>query len=105
MVSAGSMIGKDILPFCVAQGDRAHLRGLNLIGLRRSGMKPPAIRALKDAYATLFHEGLRLEEAAAKLRAAGPTPEVAEVLDFIAGSKRGITRAKAGAAEAEEAEA
>ncbi|MBI5238866.1 MAG: acyl-ACP--UDP-N-acetylglucosamine O-acyltransferase [Elusimicrobia bacterium] len=104
MVSAGSMIGKDVPPFCVAQGDRAHLRGLNLVGLRRSGLKPPAIRALKDAYATLFLSGLRLDEAAAKLRAAGPTPEVAEMLDFIAKTKRGVTRPLSGKAEEEEAE-
>ncbi|MDD5629980.1 MAG: acyl-ACP--UDP-N-acetylglucosamine O-acyltransferase [Elusimicrobia bacterium] len=104
MVSAGSMIGKDVPPFCVAQGDRAHLRGLNLIGLRRSGLKPPTIRAMKEAYVTLFKEGLRLEEAVAKLRAAGPIPEVAEMLDFIAKSKRGVTRPLAGKAEEEEAE-
>jgi len=102
MVSAGSMIGKDIPPFCVAQGDRAHLRGLNLVGLRRSGLAAAAIRALKNAYTALFSEGLRLEEAVAKLRAAGPTPEVGEMLDFVSKSKRGVLRPKAGAAEAEE---
>ena len=103
MVSAGSMIGKDIPPFCVAQGDRAHLRGLNLIGLKRAGFAPAAIRELKDAYAALFQPGLRLEEAAAKLRASGPGPEVTEFLEFISQGKRGITRPKAGAVEEEEA--
>lgn len=104
MISAGSMIGKDVPPFCVAQGDRAYLRGLNLVGLRRSGLTPQSLRALKNAYATLFSEGLRLEDAAAKLRASGPTSEVAELLDFIAKSKRGLTRPRAGAAAAEEVE-
>jgi len=102
MISAGSMIGKDVPPFCVAQGDRAHLRGLNLVGLRRSGMKPPTIRAMKDAYVTLFQSGLRLEEAVAQLRAASPIPEVAEILDFIAATKRGVTRPLSGRPEAEE---
>lgn len=92
MSGAGSMIGKDILPFCTAQGDRAHLRGLNLVGLRRAGFKPPTIRALRTAYATLFLKGLRLEEAVALLRAANPIAEVCEMLDFIAAAKRGITR-------------
>ena len=102
MVSAGAMVGKDIPPFCMAQGDRARLRGLNAIGLRRAGFSPAAIRALKDAYLELFRPGLRLEEAAARLRAAAPTPEVAELLDFIAAGTRGILRPRSGAADAED---
>ena len=105
MTSAGSMIGKDILPFCTAQGDRAHLRGLNLVGLRRAKFPPTTIRAIRDAYATLFLQGLRLEEAVAQLRAADPIPEVTEMLDFIAAGKRGILRPLSGAAESAEVEA
>jgi UDP-N-acetylglucosamine acyltransferase len=103
MISAGSMVGKDVPPFCTAQGDRAGLRGLNLVGLRRSGLAPQAIRAIKNAYAALFNAGLRLEEAAAQLRDAGPTPEVAEMLDFISQGKRGILRPQTAAAEDAEA--
>ncbi len=94
MISGGSMIGKDIPPFCLAQGDRAGLRGINLVGLRRSGLPPQTIRAIKNAYTTLFNEGLLLREAVAKLRSACPTPEVTEILDFIYKSKRGIMRPK-----------
>ncbi|MDD5655892.1 MAG: acyl-ACP--UDP-N-acetylglucosamine O-acyltransferase [Elusimicrobia bacterium] len=105
MTSAGSMIGKDILPFCLAQGDRASLRGLNLVGLRRAGLAPAAIRALRNAYRTLFLRGLRLEEAVKTLRAAPSTPEVAELLDFIASAKRGILRGARAAGVGEEAAA
>jgi len=101
MISAGSMIGKDIPPFCTAQGDRASLRGLNALGLRRAGFAPAAVRAVKNAYVTLFHSGLRLEEAVAKLRSESPGPEVAELLDFISCSQRGIMRPASGAAEGE----
>jgi UDP-N-acetylglucosamine acyltransferase len=103
MISAGSMVGKDVPPFCTAQGDRAGLRGLNLVGLRRSGLAPQSIRAIKNAYAAIFNEGLRLEEAVARLRGAGPTPEVSELLDFISTGKRGILRPRAAASEEEEA--
>ncbi len=102
MTSAGSMIGKDILPFCTAQGDRSSLRGLNLVGLRRAGFKPPAIRALRNAYAVLFLKGLRLDDAVAQLRAASPPPEVCEMLDFIATTKRGILRPAGGASALDE---
>jgi UDP-N-acetylglucosamine acyltransferase len=102
MISAGSMVGKDIPPFCMVQGDRARLRGLNTIGLRRAGFQPDVIRALKNAYVAIFQSGLRLEEAAAKLRAEAPRPEVVEFLDFISQGKRGITRPRAGAGSQEE---
>jgi UDP-N-acetylglucosamine acyltransferase len=105
MISAGSMVGKDIPPFCMAQGDRASLRGLNSLGLRRSGFSPAAIRSVRNAYVSLFRPGVRLEEAVAQLRAGSPIPEVAEMLDFISGGKRGILRPRSGAAEEEEVEA
>lgn len=54
MLSAGSKVGADVPPFCLAQGDRAHLRGLNLIGLQRAGFSEDAIRNLKRAYRHLF---------------------------------------------------
>ena len=38
----------------------------------------------------------------ARLRAAAPTPEVAELLDFIAAGTRGILRPRSGAANAED---
>lgn len=101
MISGGSMIGKDVPDFCTCQGDRATLRGLNLLGMRRAGMGRETVAAVKEAYKTLFLSGLRLEEAAARLRGAGPLPEVAAMLDFIEASKRGVMRPAVGA-EAEE---
>ncbi len=105
MTGGGSMVGKDIIPFGMVQGDRATLRGLNFLGLRRAGFKPPTVRALREAYAELFLRGLRLEEAVAKLSAANPLPEVREILDFITSAKRGITRPAGDSSEKEEVEA
>jgi UDP-N-acetylglucosamine acyltransferase len=105
MTSAGSMIGKDIPPFCMAQGDRAHLRGLNLVGLRRAGFSPATVRNLRNAYKTLFLQGLRLDEAIAKLRQSRPSAEVLEMLDFIVQAKRGILRPLGSGSAAEEVEA
>jgi len=103
MIGAGSMVGKDVPPFCTCQGDRATLRGLNLIGLRRAGFAHSAVSAVKAAYKTLFLSGLRLEEALAQLRASKPGPEVAELLSFIEGiGKRGVMRAASGESAEEE---
>lgn len=101
MVGGGSMAGKDLPPFCMCQGDRATLRGLNLLGLRRAGLPREVVSAIKDAYKTLFMSGLRLEEALARVKASGPPPQVLEMTDFIERSKRGVMR-PATAAEAEE---
>jgi UDP-N-acetylglucosamine acyltransferase len=94
LCAAGAMVSMDVPPFCVAAGDRAHLHGLNLIGLRRRGFAAGTIRALKRAYRLLFHDarGPR-RDAVARVRAAlGDVPEVARVLDFLAASRRGVAR-------------
>jgi UDP-N-acetylglucosamine acyltransferase len=48
---------------------------------------------LKRAYKTLYRKGLGLEEALEELKAqVAACPEVRQILDFIARSKRGIIR-------------
>lgn len=101
MASGGSMIGKDVPPFCTCQGDRATLRGLNNVGLRRSGMTRETIGAIKDAYKTLYMSGLLLADALKKLQASGGPAEVLEMAAFIERSKRGVMR-PAGGSETEE---
>jgi len=103
MLGGGSMLNKDVPHFCTCQGYPANLRGLNMLGMRRAGFSREAMSAVKDAYKTLFLSGLRLEEAVAKLRDAGPGKEVSEMLTFIENSKRGVMRPAAGVKEEEEA--
>ena len=102
MIGGGAMLGKDLPHFCMAQGDRATVRGLNLLGLRRAGFDRSVVTAIKEAYKTLFMSGLRLEEAVAKLKASSPVPQVMEMLEFIERSKRGVARPASAALAAEE---
>ncbi|MBI5201516.1 MAG: acyl-ACP--UDP-N-acetylglucosamine O-acyltransferase [Elusimicrobia bacterium] len=96
MLGGGSMNGQDVLPFCNTQGDRAQLRGLNILGMRRAGISRDAMSAVKDAYKTLFMQSLTMADAVAKLKAGNPCPEVQEWIRFIeAPSKRGLMRAAA----------
>ncbi len=44
----------DAPPFTIAGGNRAHLFGLNLVGLRRRGFSDARIARLADAYRVLF---------------------------------------------------
>jgi UDP-N-acetylglucosamine acyltransferase len=104
MISGGSMVGKNILPFTTAQGDRAVLRGLNMLGMRRGGFSREAMGAVKDAYKSLFMAEGGFDENVAKLKASNPCKEVKEWLDFIdASGKRGVMRPAVGVTEIEEA--
>jgi UDP-N-acetylglucosamine acyltransferase len=93
ILGAGSMVSKDVPPFCNATGDRARLRGLNLEGLRRRGFTQNAIDALRKAYRIIFQSKLKTKEALEKVRReVSPTAEIDLLLNFIAHSQRGICR-------------
>ncbi|MBI4387401.1 MAG: acyl-ACP--UDP-N-acetylglucosamine O-acyltransferase [Elusimicrobia bacterium] len=102
MLGGGSMVNMDIPSFCMCQGDRAKLRGLNLLGMRRAGLSRETVAAIKDAYKTLFLSGAPREAALAQLKAGSPFPEVQEMVSFIERSKRGITRPAVGEEAQEE---
>jgi UDP-N-acetylglucosamine acyltransferase len=93
MVGGGGMAAQDVPPFTIAQGDRARLFGLNIVGLRRNGYSLDVITALKGAYRELFNQGLPLRIALEQVREVyAEVAEVAEVVRFIEGSSRGICR-------------
>ena len=93
ILGAGSMVSKDVPPFCNATGDRARLRGLNLEGLKRRGFTTAAIDALKKAYRIIFQSKLKTKDALEKVRREiSPTAEIDILLAFIAQSQRGICR-------------
>lgn len=92
-VAGGAMVAMDVPPYCTAQGDRAELMGLNTVGLSRQGFTDEQIGRIKEGYRILFRSKLGLNEALAKLRAEyGGHSEIDLLLNFIASSKRGITR-------------
>lgn len=104
-IGAGSMVSLDVPPYCLASGDRAHLYGLNVIGLKRRGLQPPQLAALKKAYRTFFTEGFPLKDALARVHQERPSfPEVAHLAEFIACSQRGICRPRGQADPEGEAE-
>jgi len=89
MIGGASALAQDIPPFCLAEGNRANLRGLNLTGLRRH-MAREDINELKLAYRELFEEGNPMQEAAKNLFEKSNSDRVKELCKFIMTSKRGI---------------
>ncbi len=100
MVGGNAKVVQDCLPFVITDGHPARARGLNVVGLRRAGVAPPQLQALKEAYRLLVRSGLRLEPALERM-AALRDPLVDEVIAFVRGSRRGF--AHAGQGEAAEA--
>jgi UDP-N-acetylglucosamine acyltransferase len=92
-VAGGAMVVMDVPPYCMAQGDRAELVGLNIVGLERHGFTEDQIGRIKEAYKILFRSKLQIAEALARLKAEfGGQPEIDHLVDFISQSKRGLTR-------------
>jgi UDP-N-acetylglucosamine acyltransferase len=94
MIGGCSAVGRDVPPFMRAAGGyRAHLYGLNSIGLKRQGFTHERISALKQAYELLFRSGLMMADAIKRTRDEfKDQPDVQEVVDFVEGTKRGICR-------------
>lgn len=106
MLGGGAMVVQDVPPFCVVQGDRAGLAGLNVEGLRRRGLSEDDVRTLRGAYRTLFRSGLTARDAIRKLReeqALGGAVE--HLLQFVETSKRGICRLRGEAGDDADPEA
>ena len=99
-IGRGAMIGgmsgveNDVIPYGLVMGERASLRGINVVGLKRHGVPREAIHALRDAYKRLFENGAtgtaaeRLTEVAA---GCGDNVIVGELVAFMrAESSRGL---------------
>lgn len=98
LLAGGAMVSQDVPPYCIATGDRAHLNGLNLIGLKRRGFTSEDISTLKKAYRTVFAEGLPLKEAIIRLREEYETSAViAHLIAFLEESQRGVCRPRGNA--------
>ena len=93
MVAFGVRVVKDIPPYVLAGGFPAQFEGLNSVGLRRRGFSREAIEQLDQAYAAIYRRGMNVSQGVEWIKAnMEMTIEVKAVLDFVAGSKRGIVK-------------
>jgi len=93
IIGGCSKVVQDIPPYMMADGHPAAVRGVNIEGLKRRKLGPEAIREIKAAYRTIFHSGLNVSAALARLKEMYPSSEcVAAILRFIEASTRGIAK-------------
>ena len=88
-----SKIVQDTPPFMMVDGNPARVRHINQVGLERAGIAAETIRAIKDAFRVLYRSNLNTAQALQELQKdfAGNS-EIAELIEFIATSQRGIIR-------------
>jgi UDP-N-acetylglucosamine acyltransferase len=88
-----SVVLQDVPPYVTASGNPARPFGINAEGLKRRGFSADSITGLKRAYRTLYRSSLTLEQARLRLAQDAQTcAEIRLLLDFLAGSTRGIVR-------------
>jgi UDP-N-acetylglucosamine acyltransferase len=93
-ISGGSMIGKDVPPFCLVMRNPAQYAGINSIGLKRSKFTSDEIHMIQDVYRIIFsNNGLNTSQALQKIEEEIPVSELRNyILDFVKTSERGIIK-------------
>ncbi len=88
-----SKIVQDVPPFMIADGNPAEVRGVNLIGLERNGFPPESVKLIKEAFRLIYRSKLNTRQAMEAVREQLPaSAEITQILEFVAGSERGIIR-------------
>jgi len=82
----GGMTGleNDLIPYGMAIGNRAHLAGLNLVGLKRRGFSRDQIHALRNAFKALFSGDGNLKSRLSTVESDyAADPNVMKIIEFI----------------------
>src|SRR6195256_28181 len=88
-----SKIVQDVPPFMIADGNPAKVRGINVVGLERSGFAPETIKAIKEAFRLIYRSKYNTRQAVDAIQQELPaSAEISQIVEFIQNSERGIIR-------------
>ena len=91
MVGGASRLIQDAPPYMRTAGNPAMVRGVNSIGLRRSGFTPRERKELKEVYRLLYRSDLNISQVLDTLRdQVNSNAQITHIVRFIEGSKRGL---------------
>ena len=91
MIGGASAVHRDVPPFTVAQGNRAKLEGINIVGLKRRGFSREVIKDLTTAFEMVFKTDEPLQVSLKKIEEEfSEVREVLEFAEFIRNTRRGI---------------
>ena len=93
MVAGGSLVRKDVPPFCKAGKEPLSFKGVNTIGLKRRNFNSENINQIQNIYRIIYLEGRNTSQAINKIENdIKDSNEKKVVLDFIKNSDRGIIK-------------
>jgi len=92
LLAAGAMVSQDVLPYCCVSGDRARVRGINRVGLKRAGIEPEVRTLLARAVRRLLSAATLAEGVDAVRAEGGEHVFVARLVAFALSSNRGLCR-------------
>jgi len=91
MIGGGYRVAKDVPPYIRSGREPMVFEGLNSVGLRRRGFTREAIDIIDKAYFLIYQSNLNVSQAVVRIKEElEQTPEIQNIIDFIATSKRGI---------------
>ncbi|KEJ88370.1 UDP-N-acetylglucosamine acyltransferase [Sulfitobacter donghicola DSW-25 = KCTC 12864 = JCM 14565] len=83
IIGAVTMVTNDVIPYGLVQASRGHLDGLNLVGLKRSGVARSDITALRAAFQMLAQGEGTFHDRAERLGAETESEYVREIVEFV----------------------
>ena len=91
MLGGGAIATKDVPPFCMLKNaEHNTIIGLNVVGMRRSGMSYEDRKAVQRAFKVLFLSGFNASQAKGRLEELFKEGPASEFADFITNSTRGL---------------
>jgi len=93
-VGPHTVVTQDVLPYSLTVSERENkIFGANRVGLERRGFAKETIEALQTSFRLLTRAGLNTTQAIERIVSeTQPTAEVAEIIEFIRSSSRGIVK-------------
>ena len=85
IIGAVTMVTNDVIPYGLVQAPRGHLDGLNLVGLKRRGVKRSDITALRAAFQMLAQGEGTFQDRVHRLGEETESAYVRDIVEFVLG--------------------
>lgn len=89
-VAGLARVTQDVPPYMLVEGNPVRVWSINKVGLRRNGVSPEALKALKEAHRLLFRSRLPRNEVLNRLLRDYPQfKEITTLVEFMVGTENG----------------
>ncbi len=93
IIGGCSKVVQDIPPFSTCDGHPARVYGLNLVGLRRTGVSRESIKQIDQAFKLIFNSRLSVKHAIERVeKELEKSEEIDYLVNFAKNSERGLAR-------------